>query len=308
MAEEIIIIGSGPAAYNASLYAAEKSPLVFEGGYIGNNGPGGQLTTTTSVDNYPGFPEGTNGPDLVALMREQAVGRGVRMQAETVSDVHRDGCEFVVETESGKYRARSVIVATGASARRLLVPGTHDNEFWQRGVSSCAVCDGFIYVDKTTCVIGGGDSALEEALYLARITRKVYLFHRQGEFRARSDLVAKARRTANIEIMTPFILISALGKKKVEEISIQNVVTKEISIIPMDGIFFGIGHDPNTSFLRSTDVELDIEGYIVADDGVTSVPGLFAGGDVCDKRYRQAVTAAASGAVSAIKALEYLEH
>lgn len=305
--EDVIIVGSGPAAYSAALYVMDRKPMLFEGGYIGNNGPGGQLTTTTAVDNYPGFPDGTQGPVLTGLMKEQAVGRGLRVVRETVSAVRREEASFVVCSESGEHRARVVIVATGASARRLFVPGTGDDEFWQRGVSSCAVCDGFAYVKKITCVIGGGDAAMEEALYLSNIAKKVYIIHRRNEFRARSDMVEKARATENIEIMTPYVLEEAVGGRRVEEIKVRNVSTDEIRTVPMNGVFFGIGHDPNTCFLKDTEVELDANGYVVVRDEVcTSVPGLFAAGDVCDKRYRQAVTAAASGAIAGMKAIEFL--
>ncbi|CAD25123.1 THIOREDOXIN REDUCTASE [Encephalitozoon cuniculi GB-M1] len=305
--ENIVIIGSGPAAYNAALYAMDKEPLLFEGGYIGNNGPGGQLTTTTSVDNYPGFPDGVEGPVLTDLMKDHAVSRGLRVVKETVSDLRKEGECFVVVSEKGERRARAVIVATGASARRLFVPGTGDGEFWQRGVSSCAVCDGFAYTNKITCVIGGGDAAMEEALYLSGIAKKVYIIHRRNEFRARNDMVEKARETVNIEMVTPYVLESALGTSKVERITIRNVETGEMKTIPMDGVFFGIGHDPNTSFLKNTKVEMDLNGYIVVRDEVyTNIPGLFAAGDVCDKKYRQAVTAAASGAISGMKAVEFL--
>lgn len=305
--ENVIIVGSGPAAYNAALYTMEKQPLLFEGGFIGNNGPGGQLTTTTSVDNYPGFPRGTEGPELVDLMREQAVSRGLRIVCETVVDIRKGGSGFVVLSDKREYRSMVVIVATGASARRLFVPGTNDGEFWQRGVSSCAVCDGFAYVNKVTCVIGGGDAAMEEALYLSNIASKVYIVHRRNEFRSRKDMLEKARRTENIEIVTPYVLESAEGGERLERINIQNVETKEVKTVGMNGVFFGIGHDPNTSFLKNVEVELDGNGYVVVHDEVcTGVPGLFAGGDVCDKRYRQAVTAAGSGAVCGIKAMEFL--
>lgn len=305
--EKVVIIGSGPAAYNAALYTMSRSPLLFEGGYIGNNGPGGQLTTTTAVDNYPGFPDGIEGPRLTSLMKDHAVSQGLRVAKETVLDIRKEDGVFVVVSEKGEYRAEAVIVATGASARRLLVPGTGDDEFWQRGVSSCAVCDGFIYMDKITCVIGGGDAALEEALYLSGIAKKVYIIHRRNGFRARNDMVERAKAAENIEIMTPYVLERALGTKKVEEISIRNVETGEVKTIPMNGVFFGIGHDPNTSFLKSINVDLDPNGYVVVkDEACTSIPGLFAAGDVCDKRYRQAVTAAASGAISGMKAMEFL--
>ncbi|KAL7346270.1 thioredoxin reductase [Encephalitozoon intestinalis] len=306
--ENIVIIGSGPAAYNAALYTMRGNPLLFEGGYIGNNGPGGQLTTTTSVDNYPGFPGGIEGPELTQLMKEHAVSRGLRVVKETVSDVRKEDEWFVVSSEKGEKKARIVIVATGASARRLFVPGTGDDEFWQKGVSSCAVCDGFIYVNKVTCVIGGGDAAMEEGLYLSNIAKKVYIIHRRNEFCARSDMIEKARNTENIEIMTPYVLERAEGTNKIKEIVVRNTETGETKTIPMDGVFFGIGHDPNTSFLKSVNVDLDSNGYIVVkDDACTSVPGLFAAGDVCDRKYRQAVTAAASGAICGIKAMEFLD-
>ncbi|KAH9411938.1 thioredoxin reductase [Ordospora pajunii] len=307
--EEVIIIGSGPAAYSAALYVMDGKPVLYEGRLVGNNGPGGQLTTTTAVDNYPGFPEGTTGPRMMELMKEQALSRGLRIVEETVCEVRRSGKEFVVVGEFGEERrARCVIVATGASARRLFVTGTGDEEFWQRGVSSCAVCDGFAYVNKTVCVIGGGDAAMEEALYLASIARRVYIIHRRSEFRARSDMVEKARNARNVEFLVPYVLEGVSGASVVERIQIRNTQTGEEKSMEMEGVFFGIGHDPNTAFLNGSGVELDENGYIATREGVfTSVEGIFAAGDVCDKKYRQAVTAACSGAESGIRAKEYLD-
>ncbi|KAM0671452.1 thioredoxin reductase [Ordospora colligata] len=307
--EDIIIIGSGPAAYSAALYTMDRKPVLYEGRLVGNNGPGGQLTTTTAVDNYPGFPDGTNGPRMMELMKEQALSRGLRIVEETVSEIRRIGDEFIVVSEFGEERlTRSVIVATGASARRLFVTGTGDDEFWQRGVSSCAVCDGFAYVNKVVCVIGGGDAAMEEALYLASIAKKVYVIHRRNEFRARWDMVEKARKAKNVEFLIPYVLERVSGTSVVERIHIRNTQTGEENSMEMDGVFFGIGHDPNTGFLSGSGVELEEDGYIATRDGVfTSVKGIFAAGDVCDKKYRQAVTAACSGAESGIRVNEYLD-
>jgi thioredoxin reductase (NADPH) len=309
MQSKVIIVGSGPAAYNAALYISELRPILFEGGYIGNNGPGGQLTTTTAVDNYPGFPHGTDGFTIVEHMKSQAISREVRVLQDTVVGVRREGGVFVVATDAGaEYRTEALVVATGASARRLLVPGTGDGEFWQKGVSSCAVCDGFAYRGKKVCVVGGGDAAMEEALYLAGIAAKVFLIHRRNAFRARADMVEKVRSMDNIEIITPYVLESAHGEEVLQRIVIRNSEDGRRMELELDGVFFGIGHDPNTGFLKGLDVELDQSGYIVTRDHVyTSVPGLFACGDVSDKKYRQAVTAAASGAIAGIKVKEYLQ-
>lgn len=306
-AEQVVIVGSGPAAYSAALYASQRKPLLFEGEFTEGIGPGGQLTTTTDVDNYPGFPSGTQGPALMEVMRKQALSEGVRIVAKNVVKVARDGDLFIIEDSKTAYRSRSVIIATGASAKRLYVPGTRDGEFWQRGISACAVCDGAIFRNKTVAVIGGGDSAMEEVLYLSKIASKAYLIHRRHGFRAREDKLAKVRSTPNIEIITPAELVAAHGNDVLESIELVDNETGETFKLEVDGLFFGIGHNPNTGFLEGL-VEVNGNGYIVTDENMhTSMKGLFACGDVQDYYYRQAVTAAASGCVAALECLKYLE-
>lgn len=309
MTENVIIIGSGPAAYSAALYSRNINPLILRGGYIGNNGPGGQLTTTTNVDNYPGFPEGVQGPDLMANMYKHAERHNIRQTMETVNNIKKNGNVFVVETDEGTYEARAVIVATGASARRMFVPGTGDDELWQKGISSCAVCDGFFFKGKVVCVIGGGDSAMVEAEFLSNIAKKVYVIHRRKEFRARPDNVEKIRNIANVEYLTPFTLQSAHGNKKLEYIQLKNTQSGETIKLEVDGMFFGIGHDPNTSFLKENFSHiLDESQYIIADKSMrTQVNGLFACGDVADKDYKQAVTAAGMGCLAGIEATKYIK-
>ncbi len=301
---DVIIIGSGPAAYTCAIYLKGRSVLLIEGGYVGNNGPGGQLTTTTTVDNYPCFPDGISGPDLVDLMVEHAA---VATVSETASALtwrdNDDARVFEVVTEKGVHRARCVVIATGSAAKRLYVPGTHDNEFWNRGVSSCAVCDGWAFRDKVCCVIGGGDSAMEETTYIASIARAVYLVHRSEAFRARADMFARVQRLKNVTILTCRELVRATGTDKLEAIVLASTAGEEEIVIAVDGLFFGIGHVPNTSFLTEIDLS---EGHVVTNAKMeTSVRGVFACGDVQDKKYRQANTAAATGCIAALTAIDY---
>ncbi|KAI5179451.1 thioredoxin reductase (NADPH), partial [Pancytospora epiphaga] len=305
--EDVIIIGSGPAAYGAALYTAGKKPLLFEGEYTEGIGPGGQLTTTTDVDNYPGFPSGTEGPELMDRMKEQALSHNIRIISRNVTEVVKTGEFFSIKDYEKTYISKSVIVATGASAKRLYVPGTHEGEFWQKGISACAVCDGAIFRKKIVAVIGGGDSAMEEVLYLSKIATTAYLIHRRNGFRAREDKLEKVRNTKNIKIITPAELVAAKGGDLLESIDLMDNETKEIFSLEVNGLFFGIGHIPNTSFLNGL-VKLDENGYIVTDENMnTSIGGLFACGDVQDHYYRQAITAAASGTVAGLECLKYLD-
>lgn len=303
--ESVIIVGSGPAAYSAALYASAETPLLFEGEGVGGIGPGGQLTITTDVDNYPGFPAGVQGPELMDNMRNHAIERGVRIISANVDRVERGPSGFVITVGKTCYETKTVVVATGASARRLSVPGTRDGEFWQRGISACAVCDGFAFRGRTVAVIGGGDSAMEEILYLSNICAKAILIHRRDGFRAREDKLDKVRTTKNIEIITPAELVSAHGDTALRSLKLVDNNTHKTFDLPVDGLFFGIGHDPNVSFLDGL-VEL-ANGYIKTNkDMSTSVPGLFACGDVQDYYYKQAVTAASSGCTAALSCLKYL--
>ncbi|KAI4291350.1 thioredoxin reductase (NADPH) [Pancytospora philotis] len=303
--ENVIVIGSGPAAYSAALYCIDLKPLLFEGEYTESAQPGGQLMTTTDVDNYPGFPGGTTGPGLMDDMRAQALEEGVRIISNDVVSVKKEDGVFVVKDAGEVYRARAVIVATGAAAKRLYEPGTRDGEFWQKGISACAVCDGYIFKNKTVAVIGGGDTAMEEALYMSNIASRVHLLHRRNEFRAREDKLCKVRNTANIEVITPAELVSAHGDTKLENIKVIDKEAGKTFDIAVDGLFFAIGHVPNVKFLDGM-VELS-GGYIKTDgSGRTSVEGMFACGDVQDYYYRQAITAAASGCVAADQCVKYL--
>jgi len=305
--EDVIIIGSGPAAYTAALYTIKHTPLLFEGEVVGDIGPGGQLTTTTAVDNYPGFPNGTQGPELMDDMKAQATSRGLRIVSKTVTSLVKEGSKFVVSTGATKYEAKSVIVATGASAKRLYAPGTKEGEYWQKGISACAVCDGFFFKNEVVGIIGGGDTAMEETKYMSNIASKVYLIHRRNEFRARKDMLARVKSLKNVEIVTPANLVSAHGNEFLEYVKLNNPETDEVFELKMNGLFFAIGHIPNTKFLCE-DVKLDELGYIKTNErGHTSVEGLFACGDVQDFKYRQAVTAAASGCISGIECCKYIE-
>ncbi|KAF9763608.1 Thioredoxin reductase [Nosema granulosis] len=308
MKENVIIVGSGPAAYAAALYSRSINPLILRGGYIGNNGPGGQLTTTTTVDNYPGFPVGIQGPDLMENMYQHALKHNIRQNMNTVIRISKKENFYIVETDEGVYESKAVIVATGASARRMFVPGTGDDELWQKGISSCAVCDGFFFKGKDVCVIGGGDSAMVETEFLSNIAKKVYVIHRRNEFRARPDLVKKVRKIQNVEYLTPFSLQSAHGEEKLEYIKIKNTISGDIVDLKVDGMFFGIGHDPNTSFLKEKlSHVLDESQYIISDKNMkTSEDGLFACGDVADKTYKQAVTAAGMGCLAGLEATKYI--
>ncbi|KAK1347364.1 thioredoxin reductase [Hamiltosporidium tvaerminnensis] len=305
---KLCVIGSGPAAYSACLYTQEYCPLLFEGKVIGNNGPGGQLTTTTAVDNYPGFPDKIMGNELVMGMQRQVMKSGkIEIVSETVTELGKEEGWFVIKCGSKVWYSECVIVATGAQARRLFVPGTNDDEYWQKGVSSCAVCDGWAYRNRNIAVIGGGDSAMEEAGYLSNIGSKVYLIHRSENFRARKDLLQKIENNPKVEILKNYVLESAGGNEFLEFLILKNVKTNEILRLEVEGLFFGIGHDPNTFFINKEEVKCDKDGYLVADEYMhTSIEGLLAAGDVQDKKYKQAITAAASGCIAGLSAVKFL--
>lgn len=306
--ESVLIVGSGPAAYAAAMTVLKYKPVLFEGEIVGDIGPGGQLTTTTDVDNYPGFPHGVQGPELMRKMREQAIKSGVRVISKTVAKLYKEEGKFVAHTDQDTYMAKSVIIATGASARRLYVRGTREGEFWQKGISACAVCDGFFFSGMNVAIIGGGDSAMEETLYMSNIAKKVYLIHRRSGFRARQDKLEKVRSLKNVEMVIPSVLVSAHGDDFLKYIKLKNPETGEESDLPVDGLFFAIGHVPNTKFLDKS-VELSETGYIQTNERMhTSVEGLFACGDVQDSVFRQAVTAAASGYVAGIESCRYIEN
>jgi thioredoxin reductase (NADPH) len=306
---KLIIIGSGPAGYTAALYAARAnlSPLLYEGFFSGP--AGGQLMTTTEVENYPGFPEGVHGPEMVNLFRKQAEKFGTQIVTEDVTAVNLGKYPFLVTAKSGNILADALIIATGANAKRLDVPGTHDGEFWQKGVTACAVCDGAIPIfrNQPLYVIGGGDTAVEEATFLTKFGSKVTIVHRRDELRASKVMAEKAKRHPKIEILWSHVLVRVEGDQIVRSVILKNLKTGQETKLPAGGVFFAIGHDPNTRFLNQQ-LELHPNGYIKVIPGTTrtSVEGVFAAGDVQDHVYRQAVTAAGSGCMAALDAERWL--
>jgi len=311
--ENVIIVGSGPAGHTAAIYAARANlhPLMFEGQMAGGIAAGGQLTTTTEIENFPGFPEGISGPLLMDRMREQSVRHGARVESETVERVELSKRPFVVVTEEGKsVEARTLIIATGATARRMNIPG--EDKFWQRGISACAVCDGAlpIFRNKVLVVVGGGDSAIEEAMHLTKYASKVILMHRRDALRASKAMQERAFDNPKIEIMWNTVPLEAFGEKVLGGLKVRNTKTGEASDVACSGLFYAIGHVPNTAFLAGQ-LDIDEAGYIRTKPGSaeTSVAGVFACGDVQDKKYRQAISAAGSGCMAAIEVEKFLnEH
>jgi thioredoxin reductase (NADPH) len=301
---DVIIIGGGPAGYTAALYTARANlyPLVIEGFTWG-----GQLMITSDVENYPGYPDGVVGPEMMQDFRRQAERFGVDFITDDVTRVDFSEQPLRVWVGDDEYRARSVIVATGATARKLGLPS--EQQLQGRGVSYCAVCDAAFFRDQQVVVVGGGDSAMEEATFLAKFATKVTLIHRRDHFRASPIMVDRARSNERVEIVLNSVVREVLGvdEGRMRGVVVENVKTGEITEIPADGLFVAIGHDPNTS-LFVDQLEMDEGGYIVtgAKSTVTSVVGVFAAGDVQDHVYRQAVTAAASGCMAALDAERHL--
>ena len=316
--ENLVIIGSGPAAHTAAIYAgrAKLDPLVYEGMMAGGVAAGGQLTTTTEVENYPGFPEGVSGPELMARMREQSIKCGARILTETVDRVDlgrggsRTGPTFKVFVGTKSIETKSIIIATGATAKRMAIPG--EENLWQKGISACAVCDGAlpIFRNKVLVVIGGGDTAAEEALFLTKYASKVIILVRRDALRASKAMQERVLGDKKIEVQWNTNALAAVGDKKLDAVKVKNNKTSKESTIEAGGLFYAIGHLPNTAFLNGQ-LALDNVGYIKTTPGTTktSVEGVFACGDVQDKVYRQAVTAAGSGCMAALEAERYLsEH
>jgi thioredoxin reductase (NADPH) len=301
--QNVLIIGSGCAGLTAAIYAgrANLHPLVLDG-----HEPGGQLSLTTHVENFPGFPEGILGPELIENMRKQAERFGAVFKAGTVTEVDLTKRPFRVIAGKEVYETRTIIVAAGASARLLGLKG--ERELIGRGLSTCATCDGYFFRGKPIAVVGGGDSAMEEANFLSRYASRVYLIHRRKEFRASKIMVDRAKANEKIEFVTPFVVDEIVAPEGlVKGIRVRETHNGNTREIGLDGVFVAIGHNPNSIVFRGK-LEMDENGYLIARDGsLTSVPGVFIAGDVQDHRYRQAVTAAGSGCMAALDAEKFLE-
>jgi len=300
----VIIIGSGCAGLTAAIYAARANlkPLVIDG-----YEPGGQLTLTTMVENYPGFPDGILGPELIENMRKQGQRFGAEFKAGAVTDVDLARRPFKITAGKETYESWSLIVAAGASARLLGLEA--ERKLMGRGVSTCATCDGYFFRGKEIAVVGGGDSAMEEAIFLTKFASRVNLVHRRSEFRASKIMLERARGNHKIQFVTPAAVEDVLdpGKGAVEAVKLRNLETQKFSTLPVEGLFIAIGHDPNTKVFRGK-LEMDANGYLATRNGSkTSIEGVFAAGDVQDHHYRQAVTAAGSGCMAAMDAEKFLE-
>src|SRR5690242_2399657 len=299
---ELIIIGGGPAGYTAALYAARANlePLVIEGFQWG-----GQLMITSDVENYPGYADGIMGPEMMADFRRQAERFGTEFVTDDVTEVDFSERPFKVVVDKDEYRANSVIIATGASARWLGLPG--EQTYQGRGVSACATCDGSFFRDKELIVVGGGDTAMEEATFLTRFATKVTVVHRRDEFRASPIMIDRARQSEKIEFITNAVIEDITGDGKVESVVLRDTQTGRTWDYKVDGVFVAIGHDPNTK-LFVDQLDHDDAGYLITKPGSTetNVPGIFAAGDVQDHTYRQAVTAAGSGCMAALDAERFL--
>ena len=306
--KDLVIIGSGPAGHTAAIYAARANlkPFMFEG-YVTGGSAGGQLTTTTDVENYPGFPDGIQGPELMQLFRKQAERFGTEMVGEDIVEVDFSKRPFVIKSEQREVKAKSVIIATGAVAKRMGVP--NEEKMWNNGMSACAVCDGALpfFKNQPLMVIGGGDTAVEEANYLTKFGSVVYLVHRRDELRASKIMQKRAFDNKKLEIIWDTTFEDAIGDDFVTGARVQNVKSKEVKDIPVAGIFYAIGHTPNTQMFKGQ-LDLDEIGYIKVKAGTqeTNIEGVFAAGDVHDHKYRQAVTAAGTGCAAALEAERWL--
>lgn len=301
---KVVIIGSGCAGLTAAIYAARANlkPIILDG-----YEPGGQLTLTTMVENFPGFPDGILGAELVEFMRNQAKRFGAEFRSGAVSSVALKRRPFKIEAGKETLETETLIVAAGASARLLGIES--EKQLMGHGVSTCATCDGYFFRDKEIAVVGGGDTAMEEATFLTRFAKKVTILHRRGDFRASKIMLDRAKASDKIKFLTPVVVEEVLdpAKQEVEAVKLRNIENDKTSILPISGLFIGIGHEPNTKIFRSQ-LDMDETGYLKTHNGTkTNIEGVFAAGDVQDKAYRQAVTAAGSGCMAAMDAEKFLE-
>jgi thioredoxin reductase (NADPH) len=301
---DVIILGSGCAGLTAAIYAgrANLNPIVIDGFE-----PGGQLSLTTMVENFPGFPEGILGPDLIENMRKQAARFGAEFKAGAITDVDLSQRPFKIATGKDVFETRALIIASGASARMIGLDS--ERKLVGYGVSTCATCDGYFFRGKEIAVVGGGDTAMEEANFLSKFASRVHVLHRRPEFRASKIMLDRARGNEKIRLVTPVVVeeISDVAKGGVESVRLRNTQTNEITTLPVEGVFIAIGHDPNTRSFRGQ-LDMDENGYLITHHGSqTKVPGVFAAGDVQDHHYRQAVTAAGSGCMAAIDVEKFLD-
>ncbi len=301
--EKVIIIGSGPAGLTAALYTAraDLNPLVITGNELG-----GQVSITNEVENYPGFPDGLTGPELVERFKQQAERFGARIEVDLVTELDlADGPPFTVKTQNKTYHAQVLIITTGATARRLGVPGEEENI--GRGVSYCATCDGFFFRGKDVVVVGGGDSALEEGIFLTRFANRVRIIHRRDELRAGAILQNRAKRNEKISFIWDSVVDEIIGSDRVEGVKIRNVKTGQTEVLPTDGVFIYIGHDPNNALFEGQ-LDMDARGYLITDELMqTSIPGIFAAGEIQDSIFRQVATSVGQGSAAAISANRWLE-
>jgi thioredoxin reductase (NADPH) len=302
---KLVIIGSGPAGYTAAIYAARANmePVLYEGFFSGPSG--GQLMTTTEVDNYPGFPEGISGPELMTRCRSQAIRFGCQILTEDVLEVDFSQNPYTIKGQKHDFQADAVIIATGATANRLPIKGADEEGFWQKGVTACAVCDGAmpIFRNKPLFVIGGGDTAVEEATFLTKFGSKVYIVHRRDKLRASKIMQQRALNHPKIEILWDSEIVEVMGDSVVKSVKVLNNKTSETKEMEAGGVFFAVGHTPNTAFLKNQ-VELHPNGYIKVEPGTcqTNVDLVYAAGDAQDHVYRQAITAAGSGCMASMEA------
>jgi len=300
--QKMIVIGGGPAGLSAALYAARAAlaPLVFTGKDLG-----GQAASTSTIENYPGFPEGVGGTEISELFHKQAERFGAKFLFDLVTDVDLLQRPFTVTTESGVFRAETLILATGATPNHLNVPG--EDRLMNNGVSYCATCDGWFFKDKHVVVVGGGDSAFEEGILLTHYANQVDIIHRRDEFRAGAILLERATNNEKIQFVYSSVFEEILGEEKVEAVRIRDVKTGEETVHPTDGVFIFIGHTPNTQLYKGQ-IEMDAKGYVVVDKLMqTSVPGVFAAGEAADPDFRQVATSVGMGAAAAIQATRFLE-